>query len=78
MVRTCLNCGEELKGSGHFVPPGTGDVGFYFCKPKGVCANCGGRGRVENSSSAIHYGAPEEIDCPTCKRVDPEETKEKE
>ena len=66
MSKTCINCGEDISKGGHFVPPCVGDVGFFICKPKGICANCNGTGKVENSSSAIVNGGPEEIDCPTC------------
>ncbi len=68
MSRICPNCKKELtvKEGGHFVPPGMGDVGFYFCKPKDKCATCGGTGKVENSTSGYMDGGGAEIDCPTC------------
>lgn len=64
--RICLNCKEVLKKSGHFVPPGGGDPGFFICKPKGICKTCNGKGMIENSSSGIANGGPEEVKCPTC------------
>lgn len=64
--RKCINCGEDISKGGHFAPPCFGDVGFFICKPKGVCATCDGKGKVENSTSGIFNGGSEEIPCPTC------------
>jgi hypothetical protein len=32
----CMNCGELFKWNetGHFVPPGMGDPGFFICEKK--------------------------------------------
>ncbi len=31
-LRTCPNCRVEHRGAGHFVPPGGGSDGYFFCK----------------------------------------------
>ena len=64
--RVCMNCGEDISKGGHFVPPCFGDPGFFHCKPKNVCKTCNGAKVIENSSSGISMGGPEEVPCPTC------------
>lgn len=65
----CCNCGGITNGggNGHFVPPSTGDVGFFYCKPKDVCKTCNGKRMVESSTSGrMYYDAPMMVPCPTC------------
>jgi hypothetical protein len=30
----CVNCGEDISKGGHYVPPSTGDKGFFYCEKK--------------------------------------------
>lgn len=64
-MNKCINCGEE---GPHFVPPGGGDPGFFYCKPKDVCKTCRGEGEIDNSTSGIAMGGANRVPCPTCQQ----------
>ena len=69
-MKECMNCGEDISKGGHYVPPCFGDIGFFHCKPKGICVTCNGERTVENSTSGFAHSGKDRVDCPACVEKD--------